>query len=91
MFELTSLQLLHALQLHLGYIVAVHVHKYVLNHDYAHLLVLPYLIDLLQEIVITTIEKLLTDGLEQFNRRIFNPVIQEVSVFVKHETIGGAV
>ena len=47
MFELTSLQLLHALQLHFGHVVAIHVHEYVLNHDYAQLLVLPHLIYLL--------------------------------------------
>lgn len=56
MFELTSLQLLHALELHLGHVVAVHVHEYVLDHDDAHLLVLPYLIDLLQEIVVAATE-----------------------------------
>lgn len=53
MFELTSLQLLHALQLHFGDVVSVHVHEYVLNHDDAHLLILPDFIDLLQQIILT--------------------------------------
>jgi hypothetical protein len=55
MFELTSLQLLHALQLHFGDVVTVHVHKDILNHDYAHLLVLPYFVDFLQQVVLTAV------------------------------------
>lgn len=54
-FELTSLQLLHALQLHFGDIVSVHVHKDILDHDDAHLLVLPYFVDFLQQIVLTAV------------------------------------
>lgn len=55
MFELTSLQLLHALQLHFGDVVTVHVHEDILNHDYAHLLVLPYFVDFLQQIILAAV------------------------------------
>ena len=54
-FELTSLQLLHALKLHFGHIVTIHVHEDILDHDDAHLLVLPYFVDFLQQIVLTAV------------------------------------
>ena len=54
-FELTSLQLLHALKLHFRDIVTVHVHKDILDHNYAHLLVLPYFVDFLQQIILTAV------------------------------------
>ena len=53
MLKLTSLQLVHVWQLHLGDIVAVHVHKDIFDHYDAQLHLLPELVHLLQDVLVT--------------------------------------
>lgn len=53
MLKLTSLQLVHVWQLHLGDIVAVHVHKDIFDHYDTQLHLLPELVHLLQDVLIT--------------------------------------
>ena len=62
MLKLTSLQLVHVWQLHLGDIVAVHVHEYILDHYDAQLHLLPELVHLLEDILVTAPQKFLHHG-----------------------------
>ena len=82
MLELTSLQLVHALQLHLRHIVPVHVHQYILDHYDAELHLLPRLIDLFQQVLVTTPQKFLHNRLEQLDSGTFHSVIEKITVFV---------
>ena len=90
-FKLTSLQLLHTLQLHLGNVVAIHIHQYILNHDDAHLLILPYLIDFPEQVILTAVQQLLSDWLKQLHCGILDSAVEELTVLVQNETIGSTV
>ncbi len=91
MFELTSLQLFHALELHLGYVVSVHIHQDVLDHHDTQLLVLPHLIYFLQQVFFIAVKQPFTYRLKQLNGSILDTVVQEVAVLVQYQTVCGTV
>lgn len=91
MFELTSLQLFHALELHLGYVVSVHIHQDVLDHHDTQLLVLPHLIYFLQQVFFIAVKQPFTNRLKQLNGSILDTVVQEVAVLVQYQTVCGTV
>ncbi len=62
MFELTGLQVLNTLKLDFGNIVAIHVHKNILNHNDTKTLLLPYFIGGFQEFVIAAPKQSVNDG-----------------------------
>lgn len=74
--ELSHLQMLYTRQLHFRHVVLVHVHKNVLDHDDAQLLLLPDLIDPTQEIVFTATEQLLHYGVKKLDGCLLDTVVE---------------
>lgn len=89
--ELARLQLVHGEELELGHIVTVHVHKYVLDHNDTKLHLLPHLVHPLQQILIPTLQQLLNHRLKEFNSRILDTGVEQLSVLVDDKRIGSAV
>lgn len=59
MLKLTGLQLIHALELHFGHVVAVHIHEDILDHDDAQFDLLPGIVNLLEELIVSTLKDLI--------------------------------
>lgn len=76
MLKLASLELLHALELHFGNIISVHVHEDIFDHDDAQLLLLPNLICLFKEILIASLGQAFHYRSQQLNRGVLDSVIE---------------
>ena len=82
MLELTCLQLVHALQFLFWHIVSVHVHQNVLDHNNAHLDLLPSLVHLFKKILITAAEEFINERVQLIDSGVLNSGIEQVSVLV---------
>lgn len=92
MLELRCLHLFNRLQFDLGHIIFVHVQKDVFDHDDAKFLIGPQLIQTFKEIfIIRILQNLISDGLQQFTRRLLHIIVQEFAMLVQDHVVRCAI
>ena len=91
MLKLTVLHVLHERQIELGNVVFVHVQENVADHDNALFNLLPYAIELSQELLIMGHFDVLTDRLEQLHRCVLHTFVEHLAMLVQHQAVGSAV
>ena len=88
MLELTVLHVLNQWQVELGHIILVHIEQDVADHDYALFYLLPNPVELPQELLVVGHFDILSDWLQELDRRVLDAFVKHLSMLVEDEAVG---